>query len=235
MLRPTKRSIWLAVLRQNACYIFLFCVVVCFFQIGYRNRRRLNVNSQPSTTHESDWRIASTRFPFVEGKVDVVQHPISMLMEEAEEKFRKKLKSQSKTLKDAVVEYKRRYQREPPKGFDDWWNFAQKHEVKMVDEYDGLMADLEPFYGLSGEEIRRRSYQVGQLPSIDLVRIRNGNVSVINIDSNFKDTEVSARAHGFKSMIKGFAKTVCTIWIPLATLVNTSPASRLRFPYQRTS
>ena len=129
-------------------------------------------------------------------------------MEEAEEIFRKKLDSQSKTLKEAVAEYRRRYQRAPPKGFDEWWKFANKHDVKTTDEYDGLMNDLKPFYELSGEEIRRRSEQVGSLPSIDLVRIRNGTANVVNIKSDFKDTEVSARANGFRDMLLAFIKAV---------------------------
>jgi len=235
MFWSTRQSTKLTFLRQNAGYIFLFVVIFCFFQIGYRNGRQRNANSQPSITHEKDWATVSTRFPSAdERKGGFAEHPIPKLMEEAEEQFRKKLGGQSKTLKDAVVEYKRRYLRDPPKGFDEWWNFAQKHKVKMVDEYDGLMADLEPFRDLSGEELRRRSYQVGRLPSIDLVRVRSGNVLVINIKSNFKDTEVSARAHGFRDMIEGFAKTVCTTWIPFAAHVDLFLASRHGFSYQCT-
>ena len=82
-------------------------------------------------------------------------------MEDAEVEFKRKLSSQSKTLKAAVTEYKRRYKRVPPKGFDQWFKFAQQNDVKMIDEYDCLVQDLEPFWELSGEEIRRRSRQVG--------------------------------------------------------------------------
>ena len=77
-------------------------------------------------------------------------------MEEAERRFNAKLQRQSKTLDGAVTEYRRRYKREPPKDFDKWWDFVQKYNVTMVDEYDILMEDLGPFYELSGEEIRRR-------------------------------------------------------------------------------
>ena len=95
------------------------------------------------------------------------EHPIPKLIEEAESKYEEKLQRQSKTLEDAVAEYKRRYRREPPKGFDEWWEFAQKYEAKMVDEYDGLMADLAPFFEISGEEVRRRAAQVSLLYSND--------------------------------------------------------------------
>jgi hypothetical protein len=81
-------------------------------------------------------------------------------MDDSEARFRKKLAAQSKSLAGAVAEYKRRYKRSPPKGFDGWWNFAQEHNVSLVDEYDGLVKDLAPFWQLSGAEFRRRARQV---------------------------------------------------------------------------
>jgi hypothetical protein len=47
-------------------------------------------------------------------------HPILELIKTAEEEWQKKLDSASSTLEDAVREYKRRYKRAPPQGFDDW-------------------------------------------------------------------------------------------------------------------
>lgn len=48
------------------------------------------------------------------------RHPIYDLIERAEADWENKLKRQSKTLDEAVVEYQRRYGRAPPKGFDEW-------------------------------------------------------------------------------------------------------------------
>jgi hypothetical protein len=81
-------------------------------------------------------------------------------MHNAEDRFNSKVKRQSKTFGAAVKEYRRRYGRDPPKGFDDWWEFAQQWNVVMVDEYDVLMRDLEPFRRLSGQEFRRRAREV---------------------------------------------------------------------------
>jgi len=47
-------------------------------------------------------------------------HPILELIRTAEENWQAKLDRASKTLEEAVAEYKRRYKRAPPKGFDDW-------------------------------------------------------------------------------------------------------------------
>jgi hypothetical protein len=48
------------------------------------------------------------------------RHPILALIEHAEKKWRNLIKRQSTTLEEAVDEYKRRYRRNPPLGFDHW-------------------------------------------------------------------------------------------------------------------
>jgi hypothetical protein len=48
------------------------------------------------------------------------RHPIYDLVDKAKKKWNAKVTRQSKTLRDAVREYKRRYQRDPPLGFDRW-------------------------------------------------------------------------------------------------------------------
>jgi len=194
-------------LRRNSGYIFLFCVLFIFMQVGFHSGRRHHAQLEEVLVDQN--LHSNTILSFIgNGKSVIQEHPIPRLMLEADTKYKAKLGRQSKTLKAAVTEYRRRYDRAPPKGFDAWWNFAQKHKVKMIDEYDSLMDDLKPFWGLPGEELRRRSTQVGHLPSIDLVRIRNGSAR-LDINPDFNDTEVSARARGFSSMIKDFVETVC--------------------------
>ena len=51
-------------------------------------------------------------------------HPILELIRDAETKWQKKLNRASKTLGEAVAEYKRRYKRSPPRGFDKWYVFG---------------------------------------------------------------------------------------------------------------
>ncbi|KAJ3966857.1 glycosyltransferase family 90 protein [Lentinula raphanica] len=83
---------------------------------------------------------------------DYSTHPITRMMKEAEERFQAKIDKQSKTLSEAIEEYKHRYGMSPPKGFDKWWEFATKNNVILVDEYDTLMRDLAPFYALRGQK-----------------------------------------------------------------------------------
>lgn len=48
------------------------------------------------------------------------RHPINVLIENAEKKWDALLKKQSTTLDEATQEYKRRYKRNPPKGWEAW-------------------------------------------------------------------------------------------------------------------
>lgn len=48
-------------------------------------------------------------------------HPIFELTSRAEKEWEAKLRGASKTFQEAVQEYKKRYKRAPPKGFDLWW------------------------------------------------------------------------------------------------------------------
>ena len=41
---------------------------------------------------------------------------------------------QSKTLEEAVENYRLRYGRNPPKGFDKWFNWAKENDVKIIDD-----------------------------------------------------------------------------------------------------
>lgn len=150
-----------ALTARHAGTIFIIIVVLVFIRAGF-----FAGHNRPDSTLYHVLKHASKEPGWLSRPITsdkqrtVAQHPIPKLMEEAEVEFKRKLNSQSKTLKAAVTEYKRRYKRDPPKGFDEWFQFAHQNAVKMIDEYDGLVQDLEPFWELSGEEIRRRSRQV---------------------------------------------------------------------------
>lgn len=68
------------------------------------------------------------------------QHPIYDLITRSNQAWETKLERASKTLDQAVKEYRRRYGRNPPRGFDRWWDWAQKHNIKLPDEYDQIVS-----------------------------------------------------------------------------------------------
>lgn len=62
------------------------------------------------------------------------QHPIELLVKKAKVKHADMLKRQSKTLEEAIIEYRRRYSRKPPPGFDNWYKAAVDANVSIIDE-----------------------------------------------------------------------------------------------------
>lgn len=94
--------------------------------------------------------------PYMNFIEDKSQHPISQLAQAARSQFDKVKAAQSRTLKEAVVEYRRRYQIPPPPHFDKWWEFAKDNNVQMIDEYDSIHDGLMPFWGMEPATIRER-------------------------------------------------------------------------------
>ncbi|PFH51587.1 glycosyltransferase family 90 protein [Amanita thiersii Skay4041] len=81
-------------------------------------------------------------------------HPIFKLIRDAEKAWERKHRRASRTLREAVREYKRRYMRDPPRGFDHWWSYVQKHNVQLPDEYDQIYHDLEPYWGMDPRDLQ---------------------------------------------------------------------------------
>jgi hypothetical protein len=61
-------------------------------------------------------------------------HPIEELMRDNKQRWEDLLKRQSRSLEQAVREYKRRYGRLPPKGFDKWYKYCVDNNVKIIDD-----------------------------------------------------------------------------------------------------
>jgi hypothetical protein len=84
----------------------------------YRNLPRHVVDESPYH-HVADGLLS------VNTSAPVDRHPIYQLIKQARDEWDGKKKRQSKTLKEAVAEYKRRNGGlMPPKGFDKWWEFV---------------------------------------------------------------------------------------------------------------
>ncbi|KAH8114400.1 glycosyl transferase family 90-domain-containing protein [Phellopilus nigrolimitatus] len=109
-------------------------------------------------------------------------HPIYELIRRAETQWKAKQRRASRTLKQVVKEYKRRYKRDPPKGFDRWWDYVEKHRVQLPDEYDQIYRDLEPYWGIDPRDLRvaqaeweghRDSFTIGKHSDEGIVTILN--------------------------------------------------------------
>jgi hypothetical protein len=86
-------------------------------------------------------------------------HPIDELIEGAEKSFADLLKKESKDLKSAAAEYRKRRGRHPPPGFDTWFKFAQDNGAVMVEDFfDQIYHDLGPFWGLPASTMRKEAW-----------------------------------------------------------------------------
>jgi hypothetical protein len=128
-------------------------------------------------------------------------HPIYELIRRAEDGWRAKIGRASTTFPQAVAEYRRRYKRDPPKGFDDWcvysslltpeayilhficgrWTYVQTHAVQLPDEYDQIHADLEPFWGIEPKDLLAiRAELEAKVDSYTLGKTATSQVDVVN-------------------------------------------------------
>lgn len=117
------------------------------------------------------------------------KHPIELLVEQAKAKHANMVSRQSKSLEEAITEYKRRYSRNPPLGFDHWYKAAVEANVPIIDEYDTTMAAFEPFWSMSSKELRARVHEaisppVGKTPVVG-VHLQDQNVSLTYNDNMF--------------------------------------------------
>ncbi|WVN88726.1 uncharacterized protein L203_103939 [Cryptococcus depauperatus CBS 7841] len=107
------------------------------------------------------------------------RHPILDLMKRGQEKWEDLLNRQSSTLPQAVIEYKRRYNRAPPRGFEQWWQFCKRNKVKIVDDYDQIFRDVEPYFALSPTLFRKRVDELGQTPHTSQITLSPTGASTL--------------------------------------------------------
>lgn len=105
-------------------------------------------------------------------------HPASQLIESAEKDFRDMLNRQSKSLSEAVAEYRRRYGIAPPPHFDKWYEFATRNGVVLIDEFDTIMQSMLPFWSLKPATIRSRIRNAlgNEDTALIAILIRDGSV-----------------------------------------------------------
>ncbi|QDS74092.1 hypothetical protein FKW77_009614 [Venturia effusa] len=110
-------------------------------------------------------------------QTDRSSHPIDQLIQSADAQFNELLNSQSRTLAEAVAEYRRRYGIPPPPKFDIWYEFAKRKGVQLIDEYDTIHNQLLPFWAVKPSVIRSRVTEaIGYDNMLMTLLIRNGEV-----------------------------------------------------------
>ncbi|ROW05048.1 hypothetical protein VSDG_00516 [Cytospora chrysosperma] len=94
-------------------------------------------------------------YPLYPDFVESTAHPVEILHREAIQTFQELISRQSKTIDEATEEYKERYGRSPPPGFAKWVKYALKQHSPIIDDFDTILENLEPFYRLHPQEVRQ--------------------------------------------------------------------------------
>jgi hypothetical protein len=128
-------------------------------------------------------------------------HPAAQLVRVAEKNFQDLVSRQSKSLTDAVQEYRRRNGIAPPPYFDKWYEFAVRNGVQLIDEFDTVSRLLLPFWALKPSTIRERvQLALGNEENALIgVMIRDGNVVKIE---NGQEWQQQATVGMMKEFIK---------------------------------
>lgn len=126
------------------------------------------------------------------------QHPIVEYMKNADRSFQDYEEKRSRTFRDTVTKYRRRYGRNPPPGFREWYKYAKDRNAHNIDDFDQIMDDIRPFWGLEPLEIRSLARVLTEDGSISGVHVRDKQV--------WKITNGGWRADTMAEMIRKFVE-----------------------------
>lgn len=127
-------------------------------------------------------------------------HPISLLMQEADNKWRKYEDDRSKSFRETVRNYRRRHGRHPPPGFKDWYKYARKRNVHNIDDFEQIMGDLRPFWGVEPKIIRNLAANMWRKADSGVACIHIRNHKIV------KESNKSWRSETMVTLINKFVK-----------------------------
>jgi hypothetical protein len=104
------------------------------------------------------------------------------------------------TFKDTVSKYRRKYGRHPPPGFRDWYKFARDKNVHNIDDFDQIMDDLRPFWGVDPAVLRSHAAHLHEKEEngVSGLHIRGGKI--------WKTTFTNWRMETMAKMVEPFVK-----------------------------
>jgi hypothetical protein len=133
---------------------------------------------------------------------------------------------QSRSLAAAVTNYQKRYSRDPPPGFDIWYEYAMNASSMVIDDFDNIESDLLPFSSINPSELRKRTAEVlREKNGLGGIQIRSGKVEVfVNVPETHR-----WMMDGTASMIDKFVQ-----YLPDMDLVmNLNDECRVAVPYAK--
>lgn len=132
----------------------------------------------------------------------------------------------SRTLDEAVAEYKRRYDMAPPPHFDKWYEFAKKHNSQVIDDFDQIHSDILPFWGIEPSVIRSRTAHLLGHASLEMggIRVRSGTVE----QTPYLSGSHRWMLNSIEQMVEPFVQ-----WLPDMDLaINIADECRMAIPFE---
>ena len=153
-------------------------------------------------------------------------HPIDGLMHGASKQHDRWSKQAftSRDLNDAAREYVRRYNRVPPPGFREWYEFSVAKNSSVIDDFDSIHENLLPFWALAPKTIRGRVKYIvdDRWNECAVVKIRSGAADLRNVQDTHR-----WMMEGIIRMMDPFIKHLPDMNIPF----NVNDESRVAVPY----
>ncbi|PLW25369.1 hypothetical protein PCANC_26018, partial [Puccinia coronata f. sp. avenae] len=162
-----------------------------------------------------------------------IKHPIESLITNAQIQWERLLQRQSTTLAMAVEEYQRRnHQRLPPKGFEKWWQFAVDNNVALVDEYEQISKDLEPFWAIEPTRLRKLVHQ--------LKTKNNGRRMIFDVDDEGKVHRTgpfgdSTRARSLSNLMESYQKYIRKATKPFTMVIGSDDQAEIKTTWRERS
>ncbi|EMD86818.1 glycosyltransferase family 90 protein [Bipolaris maydis ATCC 48331] len=85
----------------------------------------------------------------------IIDHPVEIRIRKAQEEFELLVSRQSKTLESAKIEYQRRYSRDPPPGFDEWFFYAKSKHSVLIDDFDMINEGLSQLWKVDPNHLHK--------------------------------------------------------------------------------
>ncbi|KAF2012960.1 glycosyltransferase family 90 protein [Aaosphaeria arxii CBS 175.79] len=155
------------------------------------------------------------------------EHPITELIVKAKNQHSSWAYQahQSDSLKSAEKNYRIRYGREPPPGFDQWYGFAVQKGSIVIDDFDNIQEDLAPFSALSPAELRQRTTDIiNNNQNLAGIRVKGGKAEAFG---EFPGTH-GWMADGVIKMMEPFVAQLPDMELAM----NLNDESRVVVPYR---
>lgn len=182
----------------------LAAVVLIFLLMGLMKGYSVSVESPLNTNSSSVLDSGPDPDPDSDSDSDIYcGHPVFRMVDEAQGSFEAVKSRQSRSLAEAVAEYKRRYGLPPPPHFDKWYNFAIARGTVLVDEFDTVHHNLLPFWALEPKTIRSRTREdLGYDNRLVGISIRQGKSDNRGEgQGNFQSTAIQAMISSFVHLL----------------------------------